>query len=216
VIKTLVKPNCEPQILVITPLKEGDSISRDTKKSLKRNKTPFEWISVMGKGNAYKNTAEAYRWYRKNHKSMPPFVIKIDNDLTTSRGMLDKMYNTLLGADKKCGYSYSSFEFYGAINFTFPARRFDPVLLQKQNYISSCSLIRSELVDRYGFITDDSLVGLLDWCFFINLLNKGYVGIPVKDTHFKAFSTPTSVSCWPNGGYEETVKRVLDKFVNID
>ncbi len=213
-LRTIVK--CKnPEILLITPLKIGDKVSKDTKKSIKRNKVPFEWVSYQDDNNPAMNTKIAYdRWVYDNGKV--PYIMKIDNDITASRGMIDKLYNGLVVADHTKAYSYCSFEFTGCINIKFSLRKFDPMMLMKQNYISSCSLINTNILSTIGgFVTSNKYKGLLDWCLWLNFLKNGYQGQPVLSAHFSAQSSPKSISCWPEGGYQETRKRVLKDFCDF-
>ncbi len=213
-IKRIVK--CKnPEILVITPLGIGDKISRETKKSIKRNKTPFEWISYMGNNNPAKNVSIAYKQYRKDNDGLPPYVIKMDGDINASRYMLDKMYNTLKGSDNNVAYTYSSFEFKGVINIKFSNKEFDPNMLMKSNFISSCSLINTKLLDNIGgWVTDDKYFRLLDWCLWLKFLKHGIIGKAVQNTHFVAISTPSSISCRSRKDYNEKYQHVKRDFIN--
>lgn len=212
-IKKIVKHH-KPEILVITPLKKGDKILKETKKSIKRNKTPFEWISYMGDNNPYKNVSIAYKQYRKDNNGVPPYVIKIDNDIVASRYMLDNMYRKLKESDKHIAYAYSSFEFQGHINIKFNLRKFDPQSLLKQNYISSCSLIKTKILDETGgFPVDDKYYRLLDWVHWLKLLDKNYIGVPVEKAHFVAKSSENDVSCGSNEDYKEKYNRVYNDIV---
>ncbi len=214
-IKTVVKPNCEPQILVITPLKRGDKISKDTKKSIKRNNTPIEWISYMGDGNPAKNVAIAYKKYRRSNGSVPPFVIKIDNDINASRCMLDKMYQGLMNAEEKYAYGYCGFEFTGAVNMKLPLSQFNPNVLLKANYISFNSLIRTKTLDECGgFVTDDSGFRLLDWCLWLRLLKKGYHGLPIDKAYFTAFASESTVSAGSDEDYMIKHQWVQKNFID--
>ena len=216
-IKYVTKCNKQPEILVITPLKSGDKISKNTKKSIKRNKTPFVWISYMGNNNPAKNTEIAYKQYKHNNK-LPPYVIKIDNDITASRCMLDKMYNTLVNAkyksDGKYSYAYCGFEFSGALQHKFPLRNFDAYALMKQNYISFNSLIDTYALDTIGgFVTDNKGFRLLDWALWLKFLKYGFIGIPVKDAYFTAFASQNSISAGSRDDYVQKYQWVYRNFI---
>lgn len=210
-IKYIVKhPN--PQILVITPLLTGHSVSKETKKTIKRNKTPFVWISYMGPGNPCKNTQKAFNIYRDDYE-LPPYVIKIDNDIVASRGMLDEMFLTLENSRKNEAYCYCSFEFQGVINARFPAIPFDPDRLRHTNYISSCSLINTKRLLEVGmWVTDDKGFRLLDWALWLRFLKRNYIGIPVTKSSFVATATASSVSARDGDDYQEKRKWVLENF----
>lgn len=209
--KTIVKSH-KPEILAITPLLTDDKVSKDTKKTLKRCKVPFEWVSYMGPGNPCKNSQLALNEYKKKRK-LPPYIIKIDNDLITQRGMLDVMYNVLTNAPDNVGYCYCDFEFKGHLNFKVPAEVFRADKLRQNNYISSCSLMKTDkFLEVGGWVTDNSGFRLLDWALWLKFLNKGYVGIPTNSTSFVAMSNPDSVSCRDFNDYHIKKKWVLEHY----
>ncbi len=216
-IKYVTKNNKPPKILVITPLKMGDKVLKTTKKTIKRNETPFVWISYMGDNNPAENTRIAYNQYKRNNE-MPPYVIKIDNDITASRKMLDKMYQTLeafkFKSDYHYAYAYCGFEFQGAINTKFPLRKFDYLALIRQNYISFNSLIDTQILDEIGgFVTNDKGFRLLDWALWLKFLKNGYVGAPVKNAYFTAYASKNSVSNRSTNDYVQKYQWVSKNFV---
>jgi len=203
-----------PEILVITPLGIRDKISKETKKSIKRNKTPFEWISYMGDNNPAKNVQIAYKQYRRDNEGLPPYVIKMDGDITASRYMLDKMCKTLKEAESHVAYAYSPFEFKGSVNVKFSYREFDSNMIVRSNYISSCSLIKTQLLDQIGsWVVHDKYFRLLDWCLWLKFLKHGFIGKAVQNTHFVAKSTPKSISCRSREDYAEKYQHVKNDFI---
>ena len=70
----IIQKVINPKILVITPLKINDKISKETKISIKRNNTPFDWISYENKHNPAKNTALALFEYEKLYQ-VPNYII---------------------------------------------------------------------------------------------------------------------------------------------
>jgi len=214
-IKKIVKSNKKPELLVITPLSLGDKISKETKKGIKRNKVSFDWISYMGKGNPYKNTKLAYKQYRKDNGFVPKYVLKIDNDITPTRYLMDRMYNVLENSDNNIAYAYTSFEFIGSINVKFPLRPFNKKFLLKNNYISSMSMIKTQLLDQTGsFVIDDKYFRLLDWCLWLKFLKFGFIGAPIENAHFTAFAGPKSISCRGLKDYKEKYQHVKEDFIN--
>ena len=213
-LKTIVANN-KPEILVITPLYTGHKVSKETKKTIKRTKTPYTWITYMGKNNPCKNTQIAFDMYRRNN-DLPKYVIKIDNDIIAQRGMIDIMYDTLERSMTHEVYAYCTFEFQGSIKAKFPAIKFDKERLQKSNYISSCSLIKVNKFLEVGmWVTDDKGFRLLDWALWLKFLNRGYVGIPTnKETSFIAIASENSVSARDSNDYHEKHKWVVDNFIS--
>jgi len=200
-IKTLVQ--CKnPEILAITPLKIGDKVSAETKKTLKRCNVPFHWVSYMGEGNPYKNMVPPWRAYRKDNET-PPYIIKIDNDLTCKKGMLDHLYEALVDSPKHVGYSYCCFRYRGGVNADFDNIPWDINRLIQHNYISSCSLMKSKVLEETGsFVTDDKYSRLLDWALWLQFLRRGYIGKFVPETSFTAYAGPNSVSVGSQQDYQ--------------
>jgi len=169
----------------------------------------------MGDNNPYYNTKIAYKQYRRENGDVPKYVIKVDNDITTSKHWLDKMYTVLESAKPEVAYTYTSFEFTGAINVKFPLSKFQPQRLVRSNYISSCSLVKTQLLDQIGgFVTDDKYFRLLDWCLWLKFLKFGFIGEPVPHAHFTAYASPTSISCKSREDYQIKLKAVKDDFIN--
>jgi hypothetical protein len=209
---------CEkPVILVITPLKPGDKISRETKVTTKRNDIPFVWVTYEGPNNPAKNTEIAYNIYKEWHKEMPPYVFKLDNDIVMSRGMLDKMFYTLDGERRNntnVGYTYCGFKFTGVLHNEFPIQEFDIVKLLKSNYISYNSLIRTDSLEKCGgFITDNKYWRLLDWSLWLTMLSYGIIGKPTYRASFIAMSKAGNVSAGSNDEYAKKYRNVYDDII---
>ena len=122
-IKIIQKHN-DPRILVVTPLLPDHKISKVTKTTLKRNKTPFFWISSEGNQNIAKNYFQGIEWYQKKFKTIPGkpsfCYMMIDRDIEAGRGLLDKLYTKLISTPPQVGFSYATFQFQGHINHDFP------------------------------------------------------------------------------------------------
>jgi cellulose synthase/poly-beta-1,6-N-acetylglucosamine synthase-like glycosyltransferase len=147
----IVKQCEHPKLLVITPLRLSDKISDKTLSSISNNKVPFTWISFSGEGNPYKNFDLGLKIYEMNY-SLPDYIIKMDNDIIAKDGMLDKMVACLDGSSENVGYAYCAFRFTGAIEVSFGARPFNRVDLTKYNYISSISMMKTEILKKIGFV----------------------------------------------------------------
>lgn len=211
-IKTLIQ--CKnPEILAITPLKKGDKVSPETKKTLKRCDVPFHWISYMGEGNPYKNMAIAHRNYAKDNE-IPPYIIKIDNDLTCKRGMLDHLYHSLVESPAYVGYSYCCFKYRGRVNIDFENIYWNFDKLLQQNYISSCSLMRTNaLIASGSYVTDNKYFRLLDWALWLQFLRRGFIGKFVPSTSFTAQAGAGTVSVRSQEDYIEKHRAVVNDFV---
>lgn len=211
-IKTLVQ--CKnPEILAITPLKKGSKVSPETKKTLKKCDVPFHWISYMADGNPYKNMVFPWRWYRKEYGT-PPYIIKIDNDLTCKKGMLDLLYEAIIDSPSHVGYTYCAFKYRGRVNIDFDYLDWNVDRLIQQNFISSCSLMKSKVLEETGsFVTDDKYFRLLDWALWLQFLRRGYIGKFVPGTSFTAYAGSGTVSSGSEMDYKQKHMAVYKDFI---
>ncbi len=198
------------KVLVITPLRPEDKISRETKVSLKRNETPFVWFSYKGDGNVMQNFWDGLLEVEKEI-TLPKYTIKADNDTSWNRGTLDKLHNTLSNSSSHVAYSYCSFEYTGAVNAKFPAIPFDGNKLKRGNYISSNSLFKTKLLKEIPLVVDNYYMRLLDWAYYLKLANNGYIGVP-SDGYFIAKASKDSVSNKGVEDYKLKLERVKKDF----
>lgn len=209
----ILKQDKESKILVVTPLLPNHVISRETKVTLRRNKTPITWLSSMFNQNIPKNNNDGIKWYKKKFKKLPPYIYFLDNDITLSRKAIDKMYNKLKETPPHIGYAYASLEYKGHINKKFPAVPFDINKLVKANYISSNSLFKSNVIEEVGLVTDDKFQRLLDWAFLLKLYGQGYMGIPTPEALLIAQSSIKDVSAGSNQDYTIKSRRVYEHYI---
>ncbi len=202
-----------PEILVITPLLPGHKVSGITKKTLKRNKVPFTWITSEGDQNIPKNALEGIQWYKDNKGKLPPYYMMIDRDIEAGRGLLDRLFMELDRTGLNVGFAYATFQFKGHVNADFPAIPYDINRLIKSNYISSNSMWKSVVVEHVGLVTDDQYKRLLDWAFLLKAFRYGYVGVPVHKAWFIAHSTKDDISAGDNKDYQVKYQRVWQDFV---
>lgn len=204
----------DPEVLVVTPLLPDHEVSRETKVSMKRNKTKYTWVKSYGDNNIPTNAMEAVKWY-KSFKNLPPFYLMVDRDITMGRGMIDKLVAKLkkFSWTDKIGYAYASFEFKGYVNQKFPADPFDINRLLQANYISSNSMFRSEVIEKVGLVTDDKYKRLLDYAFLLKCFKMGYLGVPVPEASFVAKSTKSDISAGSQQDYVIKYKRVFEDFI---
>jgi hypothetical protein len=162
----LKKGSSELKLLIITPLKIGDTVSEETKKMVELNSVDYEWITIENDGNPAYNTNLGYEiWKSTNSKrNKPKYIMKLDNDIDSDRPFIDILVKSLDNSDDNVAYAYCGFEFTGAIKAKFPAIKFDAHRLLLSNYISFNSIIKRDILDYVGgFITDDKYFRLLDW-----------------------------------------------------
>jgi len=210
----IMKECKNPEVLVVTPLLPDHEISRETKISIKRNRTQFAWIKSYGDKNIPANAMEAIKYY-KSFKPLPPYYLMVDRDIVLGRGMIDKLVGMLKTHSqfKQAGYAYASFEFQGHVNQKFPADPFDINRLLQANYISSNSLFRSEVIEEVGLVTDDKYKRLLDYAFLLKCFKAGYVGLAVPQASFVAKSTKNDISAGSQEDYVTKYKRVFEDFI---
>jgi len=208
-----IKKDSYPEVLVITPLRPTDRISDKTLETIHSNNTKFDWISLKGDGNPYKNVDNALRIYNK-HNGLPKYIIKVDNDIMAKSGMLDKMSYTLDNSVDKVAYTYCTFKFTGSIEMTFTVRPFDMKYLMRCNYISSISMMKSLCLKEIGgFITDNKYFRLLDWALWLQFLSFGFIGEPTLDTSFIAYASKNSVSAGSMEGYLNKRSLIEEDFI---
>lgn len=213
-LKEIKKIDKSAEILVVTPLSPNHKISKETKKTIKRSKVPFNWVSYTGDNNIPTNAEKGLVMFtRKYYK--PKYFLMIDNDIIAERNLIDKMYNCLSNnRDPRIAYTYASFKFDGYINIMFSALPFDHRKLCKSNYISSNSMIKVEALDKIGgFVKDNKYVRLLDWCLWLKFMSYGYIGQPCPDAFFIAISDEKSVSSGSNEDYWKKFNEVQKDFV---
>ena len=210
----ILRQDKDSKVLVVTPLLPTHSISKITKKTIKRNDTPITWISFSSNSNIPTNTQNGMNEYGLKHK-LPQFIFMLDNDIELGRHMIDRMVNKLEGTPDYIAYCYCSFEFKGFINRTFSAINFDGTKLLQHNYISSNSLIKLSHLNKIdGLVTDAIYTRLLDYVLWLKFLKEGFIGIPCPEAHFIAYSTEDSISAGSINDYNIKYKRVYYDFIS--
>jgi hypothetical protein len=210
--KIIHKDN-NPKVLIVTPLLEGHKVSGVTKKTLRRNKVSFVWISSAGDNNIPTNALQGIEYYKKKFGKLPPYYMMIDRDIEAGRGLLDRLHYKLEKSDVNIGYCYATFEFRGHINHQFPAMPFDINRLVMGNYISSNTMFKSHVIQEVGLVTDDQYKRLLDYAFLLKCFRMGFMGVPEPKAYFIAHSTKNDISAGSNDDYRLKYKRVFDDFI---
>ena len=210
---TILKEVKNPEILVVTPLWTGHKISKETKKTIKRNDVPYTWITSEGSNVIPVNLEEGLLWYKEKYHKLPKYYFMLDRDVILGRHMLDRLYATLDKSVPEVAYAYASFAFRGHMNFDFPAKPFDINRLLQHNYISSNSLFRSEVTENVGLVKDEKYKRLLDWAFLLKLFDAGFYGEPCETASFIVQSTESDISSGTKPDYELKRERVVVDFV---
>jgi hypothetical protein len=200
-----------PSISIISPLYIDDRVSNDTLSSITKNNTSYNWISVESKNNTMKNFEIGIN-YLKEKDLLADYVIKIDNDTIWEPHTLDYLIYTLKNTQENICYSYCSFKYEGYINIKFPAIKFNSEKLKQGNYISSNSLFKSSIFNKINLVIDDKYKRLLDWAYYLKLLNNGYYGI-ASPGFFIAKSSKKSISASSKEDYKIKFNRVIKDFL---
>lgn len=204
----------KPLLLVVTPLGPNNQISKETKRSIKRNEIPYTWVSYKSANNCATNAQLGINAFFAENKFLPPFFLLLDDSVICGRHMLDRMFKTLEKSGPGVAYCYCNFEFKGAINNKFPADDFDVNRLIRSNYISSNSMIKTRRLNDIGWlVTDEKYHRLLDWCLWLKFLQYGFIGIPCKEASFVDIAKESSVSVRSLEDYRIKYKNVIDDFV---
>lgn len=217
----IIKEVKDPKVLVVTPLLPGHEISKETKKSLKRNDLPFTWIASEGENNIPTNLENGLNWYEKEIGSLPDFYMMIDRDIIAGRHLIDRLYARLRSAAGKpqvhgslfVAFAYASFEFKGYVNHKFPAVPYNPTRLCQANYISSNSMFVTEYTKQVGLVKDEKYKRLLDWAFLLKLLYNGLMGVACPEASFVAMSTEKDISAGSSEDYQLKSRRVYEDFI---
>ncbi len=205
----------DAKILVVTPLLSGHSISGETKTTIRRNKTPYIWASYMGPDKHALNVQKGISAYRKKIGGViPAYIFVLDRDIILGRGTLDKLYSVLTKAEKNVGWCYCPFEYKGFVNVKFPAMEFNIQRLVQQNYISSNSLYRTNMLERVGgFVVDEDTHRLSDWAMWLKCYRQGYIGKLCQDASFIAMSTAGDISAGSTQEYSITRELVMERYI---
>lgn len=210
---TTIHKSKSPKFLIITPLKEGDKISKETKKTVKRNTISFDWISYESNNNIPTNTTLALEEYEQQYIK-PEYLIKVDNDIEMDRSLLDNMYYNLVNSNDRIGYCYCPFRYVlpdgREIQFN---QQFDRNKLLKQNYISSNSMIKRNVLDEVGgFVCDNKYERLLDYAFWLRCLYYGYEGLMIPGKEFRTPLNEGNISNRGEDDYKLKYSRIYNDF----
>lgn len=204
-----------PDILIITPLLTGHTISRETKISIKRNDIPYIWASYTSENKHAYNCQAGIDSFYKQFKYLPRYIFILDRDIICDRNMLDKFYKIITISNNQVAYVYCGFEYKGHINLKIPATIYNITALKLQNYISSNSLYKTDaLLKVGGFVTDTDTHRISDWATFLKFAINGYKGILCANTSFIAISSPNDISAGNIQEYRSARKLIEERFIS--
>jgi glycosyltransferase involved in cell wall biosynthesis len=183
-----------PRLSIVTPHRPDRELLTDTRGQTFKD---FEHIVV---------TDEHLRgqcWARNQgvERTTADYILFLDDDLILEDDCLEKFYNGVQGHS----FAYCNFWLRGAINGQHIAHDFDPESLRKNNFISSCSIVKRS--DFCGW--DESLTRLVDWDVWLTMSERGYTGKWIDEFLFTATYRPGDISV--GGGYEQALSRIKEK-----
>jgi glycosyltransferase involved in cell wall biosynthesis len=116
-----------------------------------------------------------------------PYVLFSDNDIEWEPHGIEALYHSLRYSP--AGYSYGHFKKEERVIGNIP---FDRKQLLKVNYISTMSLIRSNLFRLFKF--DENIIRLQDWDLWLTFLEHGICGVYCGELIFKTKRNPNGIT----------------------
>jgi glycosyltransferase involved in cell wall biosynthesis len=129
------------------------------------------------------------------------YVLFLDDDLILEDDCVKRFYNGVQGYS----FAYCNYWLRGVINGQHIAHEFDYESLKKNNYISSCSIVKKS--DFFGW--DESLNRLVDWDAWLTMAENGKTGKWIDEFLFTAVFDKTAISV--GADYAEAKERVATK-----
>ena len=178
-----------------------------------RANRPAKVLVVRGEGGACRKRNLGFS------KVDTPYVFFCDDDVVLAGDCLTKLLAALEQTDGNVGYAYGDYRGICVPPATHPlgpvfvhrAQAFDGRELLKRNYISTMTLVRSEVF--CGF--DEKVPRLQDWDLWLTLLQKGVEGLYVPGVIFHAYYLDKGITTGQSlqqavsmirGKYEQLVK----------
>ncbi|MEC7839167.1 MAG: glycosyltransferase [Chlamydiota bacterium] len=137
--------------------------------------------------------------YKRNlgaSKATQPYLFFCDDDTILSKNCLPKMFQAIHAKEEVFAYSH-----YAVIvtkeeahpigkNFIHQSKPFNAKALQKNNYIDTMSLLKTQSFP--GF--DENLLGYQDWDLWLRVVNSGGTGAFIDDLLFMKFCFDKGIS----------------------
>ncbi len=115
------------------------------------------------------------------------FIFFCDDDITLDEKCIEKMVTAI--QEKNVDFVYCNYEMTGARTRIHTAKPFDLEHLKNCNYISTMSLVRSNI---YSF--DERLERFQDWDYWLTMAENGCVGYWIDEVLFSAHFDEDSIS----------------------
>jgi glycosyltransferase involved in cell wall biosynthesis len=183
---------------IIIPLRENDEPTITKNSLLKGTYTKFEIIYSKdnGKGANYARN-QGFKYCDTK------YVLFSDNDLEWEPDAIETMINTL----NKYKYISYVYGWYMRGKEKIGQQEFYSNLLKKKNFITTMSMMRSEVFP--GF--DENIQRLQDWDLWLNLLMKGKIPKYINKCMFKT-DTSSGITFGNPLSYEQAKKIILKKY----
>lgn len=164
-------------------------IDDGSKQKITKPKSKFE-VTVIRQKNAGAPAARN----RGQQKVKGEFILFLDADVTLDKYMIEHLVSALKN-NKQAAFSYCNYYFGKGLMIS---GKFSLKKLQKINYISTMSLIRSKNLITW----DESLKRFQDWDYWLRVANSGGVGVWVDMILFHIEEKSHGMSEWiPRWGY---------------
>ncbi len=195
-------------ISVIVPLsKKRESFFYSFVLPMIEANNPNEIIINNDEGKATKKRNDGFK------KSTEKYVFFCDDDILLPVNHLQKLL-TAIEQNGIYGFAYSGY--YGIVldennhpigkNFEIPTIPYSYERLKRGNFISTMSLVRSEIFP--GF--DENITRLQDWDLWLTIASKGYEGVSVENNKFYAFYHDEGIST-KNDSEIQAINNILKK-----
>lgn len=166
-----------PRVAVVIPLRATDEVLPQTTASLEAQSfRDFSVTVIKSEHSAGTNRNEGAR------RTKSEFLLFLDADVALQPTFLEDMV-LALDAYPAASYAYCSYERAGYLTGRVWSEPFNPITLERDNYISTMSLIRRK--HFVGF--NEELDRLQDWELWLRMLDAGYTGVLVDGIGFTAY-----------------------------
>jgi glycosyltransferase involved in cell wall biosynthesis len=168
-----------PKVSIVTPHRPDRELLTNTSEQTFKD---FEHIIITD------TDFKGQCWARNRglEKAKADYVLFLDDDLILEDDCVEKFYNGVQGYS----FAYCNYWLRGFINGQHIAHGFDVEALKKNNYISSCSIVKKS--DFCGW--DENLGRLVDWDVWLTMAERGHVGKWIDEFLFTANFDGTAIS----------------------
>lgn len=141
------------------------------------------------------------------------YFLNLDADNKLHTEFVARSLNRLINIkDDRCAFVYTQRKYFGEAEGCSQFPSYDPALLKIRNYIDMGSLLRTDIVRRFGF--DPAFNnGCGDYDFFLTLAENGYYGVLLDEPllFYRVHTSSITHSVSTSYRQVEIIKRLLNK-----